>query len=69
MTPSEQSKQRAREILNRYYDFPTQRLQYKPCLDELTAVLEFYLRKLEVIQEPRVQEESRLRSLSPEVGE
>jgi hypothetical protein len=55
---SSAARDRAREILNRHYDFPTQRLQYKPCLDELTAVLEFYLRKLAVIQDPRVQEDS-----------
>jgi hypothetical protein len=39
LKPSEQNKQRAREILNRYYDFPAQRLEYKSCLDELTTVL------------------------------
>jgi hypothetical protein len=39
MTPSEQNRERAREILNRYYDFPTQRLEYKSCLDDLTTVL------------------------------
>jgi hypothetical protein len=39
MTPSKQNRERAREILNRYYDFPTQRLEYKSCLDELTTVL------------------------------
>lgn len=35
MTPKEQ----VRAILNRHYDYPSQKLTFKPCLDDLTELV------------------------------